>query len=204
MRSAPLIADDEFDLWVRFKLGDRLAFANIYERYAGVLYNYGFHFSNEAHIVEDAIQDLFVTLWNSRERLSDTTSIKYYLFRSLRRAIVKISGKEQAFDRCTDYVQDRVSVDSVEMQIVSGELEIEQQQQLHTALAALTPRQLEAIRLHYYEGFDVARIASIMEMNEQSVRNILQRSLYKLRHMMPCFPLILSFFETQGLQPIIF
>ncbi|MCE6991992.1 RNA polymerase sigma factor [Dyadobacter sp. CY323] len=199
MRSAPVIADDEFDLWVRFKLGDRMAFSNMYERYAGILYNYGFHFSNDAHIVEDAIQDLFVTLWHSRERLSDTTSIKYYLFRSLRRAIVKLSGKEQAFDRSSDYLFERVSVDSVEMQIVSGEQETEQRQHLQTALAALTPRQLEAIRLHYYEGFDVGRIASIMEMNEQSVRNILQRSLYKLRHMMPFFPLILSFFETSGL-----
>ncbi|ODS83184.1 MAG: hypothetical protein ABS46_07100 [Cytophagaceae bacterium SCN 52-12] len=188
----------ESGLWLRFKSGDRRAFAEMYERYAGVLYNYGFHITNERHIVEDAIQDLFVTLWQSRERLSDTTSIKYYLFRSLRRQIVRLSGKDALMERLgqPDFLSERQQEPSIEMQLMESESEQYQLRVLRTALLELSPRQLEAIRLHFFEGFDYGSIARIMEMNEQSVRNLLQRSIYKLRHVMYLFPLLFLLFRT--------
>lgn len=193
MRSDPAKNGYEFELWIRFRSGDKAAFAEIYERYAGVLYNYGFHISASQETVEDAIQDLFVTLWQTRANLSETTSIKYYLFRSLRRQIVRLSERESFLERYTEAgYPGPAAVPSVEMELIASELEQEQWRELQTALAALTPRQLEAIRLHFYEGFDLRSIGLIMEMNEQSVRNLLQRSLYKLRHVMQLFPLIIS------------
>lgn len=186
----------ESGLWLRFKSGDKRAFAEMYERYAGVLYNYGFHMTSERHIVEDAIQDLFVTLWQSRERLSDTTSIKYYLFRSLRRQIVRLSGKDALLERIehSDFLADRQQEPSIEMQLMESESEQYQLKVLRAALLELSPRQLEAIRLHFFEGFDYSSIAQIMEMNEQSVRNLLQRSIYKLRHVMYLLPLLFLLF----------
>ncbi len=135
----------ESGLWLRFKSGDKLAFAEMYERYAGVLYNYGFHITREQYIVEDAIQDLFVTLWQSRERLSDTTSIKYYLFRSLRRQIVKLSGKDSLLDRIDqpDFPADTQQEPSIEIQLMESESEQYQLKVLRAALQELSPRQLE-------------------------------------------------------------
>lgn len=187
----------ESGLWLRFKSGDKLAFAEMYERYAGVLYNYGFHITREQYIVEDAIQDLFVTLWQSRERLSDTTSIKYYLFRSLRRQIVKLSGKDSLFDRIDqpDFPADSQQEPSIEMQLMESESEQYQLKVLRAALLELSLRQLEAVRLYFFEGFDYGSIAQIMEMNEQSVRNLLQRSIYKLRHVMHLVPLLFLLFR---------
>ncbi len=189
--------EPESGLWLRFKSGDKRAFAEMYERYAGVLYNYGFHMTGERHIVEDAIQDLFVTLWQSRERLSDTTSIKYYLFRSLRRQIVRLSGKDALVERIVepDFLADRRQEPSIEMQLMESESEQYQLRMLKAALQELSPRQLEAIRLHFFEGFDYGSIAQIMEMNEQSVRNLLQRSIYKLRHVMYLLPLLFWLFR---------
>lgn len=195
MKIVPVESIDEFDLWSLFKTGDRDAFAQIYERYVGVLYNYGFHITANSNLVEDAIQDLFVALWQSREKLSDTTSIKYYLFRSVRRQILKLSEKDSRHEKYNEGFIGQISANpSIEMLLIDEEQRQEQWNELQSALQALTPRQLEAIRLHFYEGFDLAGVASIMEMNEQSVRNILQRSLIKLRHVMPLFPLFFRFF----------
>ncbi len=52
----------------------------MYQRHAGTPYNYGYHLVSEAALVKDAMQDLFADLWRTRRNLSDTTSIKYYLF----------------------------------------------------------------------------------------------------------------------------
>ena len=78
---------DEMALWRAFKSGDQAAFARMYQCYSRVLYGYGFRVTHDAALIEDCIQDLFIELWRTRENLSDTTSIKFYLFRSLRRRI---------------------------------------------------------------------------------------------------------------------
>jgi len=184
---------DEFDLWLHFKSGDKTALEEIYRRYAGVLYNYGFHFVKNPELVEDALQDLFVVLWESRERLSDTTSVKYYLFRSMRRQLTRLlrkcssSSLEEVEPAHTLFwVTPSAEADWIAMETTEGRLK-----ELRNALQELTPRQLEAIRLFYFEGFDLTSVARIMEMNEQSVRNTMQRAFVKLRHVLHLFPLLL-------------
>lgn len=190
---------DEVDLWFRFKSGDKAALSEIYNRYAGILYNYGFHMSSDSYIVEESIQDLFVVLWQSRDRLSNTTSVKFYLFRSLRRQIVSLLNREGVFERNTisEEIDRKFSQPSLEWEFIARETEDQQLTDLKNALTALTPRQVELIRLHFYEGFSMKEVAKIMEMNEQSARNLLQRSVYKLRHVMQFFPLLLSVFQQQ-------
>lgn len=185
----------EFTLWGRFKSGDREAFSEIYNTYAEMLYNYGFHISDRHDLIEDAIQDLFVVLWQSRESISNTTSIKYYLFRSLRRHIVKLMQKNGRFDSFenTAYPEAFSAIPSFEMELIISETEERQWKDLKMALEELKPRQLEAIRLHFFEGFDIKKVALIMEMNEQSVRNLLHRAFHKLRQWMLLLPIIFIF-----------
>lgn len=187
----------EFSLWVRFKSGDPEAFSEIYNTYADVLYNYGFHISDRQDLIEDAIQDLFVVLWQSRTNLSDTTSIKYYLFRSLRRHIVKLmqkDGRFESFDNAS-FPEILSAIPSIELQIISEENDEKLWKELKIALMDLNPRQLEAIRLHFYEGFDLRTVAAIMDMKEQSVRNLLHRSFHKLRQKMLLFPLLVALLQ---------
>ncbi len=61
----------------------------LYKSHIEILYRYGHKLTTDTQLVEDSIQDMFIELWNSRKRLSDTDSIKYYLFRILRRKITQ-------------------------------------------------------------------------------------------------------------------
>ena len=76
-------------IWSNFKNGDRNALAFIYNKYVGLLYTYGRNVACDEHLVEDVIQELFIGLWKSRKNLCDVNSIKSYLFKSLRRALIK-------------------------------------------------------------------------------------------------------------------
>lgn len=49
-------------LWNAFRLGDKNAYAEIYELYFDSLYSYGKRFIADQTQVEDAIQELFITL----------------------------------------------------------------------------------------------------------------------------------------------
>ena len=51
-------------IWKDLLKGDKNALASIYSDHFDKLYNYGCRISKDAGIVEDAIQDLFIELWN--------------------------------------------------------------------------------------------------------------------------------------------
>jgi RNA polymerase sigma factor (sigma-70 family) len=182
-KSAPVKQNPQYDIeiWNAFRAGDRNAYGQIYELYFDSLYAYGRKFIADQSRVEDAIQDLFIYLWRTREKLSAVDNIKFYLFRSLRRDIHRAVEKEKWFAK--------VDLDALitshhhhpgEEQSM-GNNEEELTRTLTAILQSLPKRQLEAITLRYYENFSIGEIASIMDVSEKTVRNTLHNSLVLLR-----------------------
>lgn len=181
MTTTTSLQTDEYMLWLCFKNGDLKAFSAIYESNIGVLYNYGRHIINDDSLVKDAIQDLFTDLWRNRENLSPTTSIKFYLFRSLRRRIHLATKQKNLFTSLTDISLTHIETFSAEQSIIENELKQEQIIALRLAILNLPERQNEVIRLYFFDGFDFEEIAGIMQVNEQSARNLFYRSINKLK-----------------------
>ncbi|GAB3931276.1 RNA polymerase sigma factor [Larkinella terrae] len=169
-------------LWTALKQGDRRAFADLYERYYRTLYNYGYKLLPDAVLVEDAIQDLFVDLWRIQQNLSDAESVKFYLFRSLRRKIHRLSEKENRFLSVNDESVPPALMDtSPEYQFTEQEQERQLTRQLTHALKQLPERQLEVVTLRFYENFSTSEIAAIMGITDKSVRNTLHKAMTHLR-----------------------
>lgn len=166
--------------WDAFRLGDKSAYAQIYERYFDALYSYGKRFVLDHTQVEDAIQDLFINLWRTREKLSAVDNIKFYLFRSLRRDIRRLSEKEK-FSETIDLENLLLINEYPAEEQASPESQDELTQRLIAILKNLPKRQLEAIMLRYYENFGIDEIASIMNVSEKTVRNTLHNSITLLR-----------------------
>lgn len=178
-------------LWKAFKCGDQSSFAEIYELHYAALNSYGRRFCSDLAQVEDAIQELFVTLWRSRERLSEVDNIKFYLFRCLRRDIYKQQMRDErvseaGFEALLDL--DDVLLDEQLFQ------EEELIFRIKAMLQNLPARQLEAISLRYYENFSYREIAEIMNISEKTVRNTLHNAMTQLRenlhHLNPLLQLI--------------
>jgi DNA-directed RNA polymerase specialized sigma24 family protein len=49
----------------------------LYNDYYSILNNYGYKFTRNSSLIEDAIHDLFVRLWTSRENLA-TACVRIY------------------------------------------------------------------------------------------------------------------------------
>ncbi|WP_232541012.1 RNA polymerase sigma factor [Spirosoma endbachense] len=180
-------ASDQEDrlYWNRFRNGEEVAFAWIYQRFVRVLYSYGMKINRDSTVVEDAIQDLFTDLWRTRSQLAEAKSVRFYLFRSLRRKIHRSLRPEdeytKPFNPEADYEQP--TLDSVEADIISEE-EIEiQTTQLKSWLTCLPARQYEALLLRYYQDFSYSEIAAIMNISEQGARNVIQKALHTLRRL---------------------
>jgi RNA polymerase sigma-70 factor (ECF subfamily) len=166
----------EPELWNVFRQGDEKAFSELYQRFAGVLYNYGYQLTADAALVQDAMQDLFSDLWRTHKNLSATTSVKFYLFRSIRRKLHRLSDIRQLPEDL--YPLQTESAETLKIQI---EENILQQQRLQKLMSQLPARQQEVIRLRFYDNFSWEEISGILQINEQSVRNLVQRAVVKLR-----------------------
>jgi RNA polymerase sigma-70 factor (ECF subfamily) len=174
--------NDEQGLWKQFLLGNKDAFAFIYNRYADALAAYGYRISNDLPIVKDAIQDLFIELWRSKNNLSPVHSVKAYLFKALRYKLLRYGRLNLLYtsdDRLGDILTDDFSV---ETKISNREEEYELAEKIAIAIKKLSKRQQEAITLKFYHGFSNEQIAEIMSINCQSAANILHRALLALRN----------------------
>lgn len=179
----------ESRLWVDFLEGDARAFENIYTAYFNKLYNYGVHLCKDQSLVEDCIQELFLDLWNRRDNLSLAKSVKYYLFKSLRRRIVRSLGQRKQI-----YLHDELQGSS-DFSIISPyeaqRIREEEHQRSLTLLSraskSLSAKQREAIFLKFHSNLSYKEIADVMKLTLPDAYKTISRAVEKLRKGILCF-----------------
>ncbi len=175
---------DDYQLWQAFKAGSEPAFDHLYEGYFSALYGYGTRLCGDRELVKDCIQTLFVELWHHRAQLANVRSIKYYLYRCLRRKIIRVSTQDRRLVRTEDVAESypfEVAF-SHELLLVTDQLNQENQRKLLRAFGLLTQRQKEAVYLRFYENASYEEIAAVMSLKEvKYARTLIYRALDVLR-----------------------
>jgi len=168
-------------LWNRFLTGDDKAYAYFYRKYIEELFSYGMRFTADRELVKDCIQDVFVKIYSNRANLNPTDNIRLYLHIALKNALFNVFQKNKSVYHI-DTIEPVFSLDySIEDRLIADEQEQEKKEKLDRILELLTPRQKEVIYHRYVEGMKLEDICQIMDMNYQSVLNLLQRSVKKVR-----------------------
>ena len=70
----------EENLLYRLKSGDMKAFESLYELYSSVIYNNIFRLIKNRTVSEDLLQDVFIKIWENREKIDPKQSFVAYLF----------------------------------------------------------------------------------------------------------------------------
>lgn len=172
----------DIELWNAFRNGDHTAFKRIYQIYAKDLLSYGYKVTGNIQLIEDSIHDLFIELWQYRTNLSETDSIKFYLFRSLRNKINNSQRKDLLYN-ATEIADAWGSADdfTIESHMIEEEENDKMLRQLHNGYQLLSPRQQQALNLRFYMHFSNEEIARIMGINYQSACKFIYSGLKTLR-----------------------
>lgn len=172
-------------IWKEYKNGSKEAFVYIYNKYFPVLFSYGHQLTSNSETIEDCIQELFVDLSRRGKKLSDTTSIKFYLIKCLRNRYLRTLKNNNRIKENEKYFQGyefHFSL-SAEQKIIDAQLDNERIQKLNTALLSLTDRQREAIYYYFYQNLTIDEISEIMDVsNRRSVQNLIYRAISFLRN----------------------
>lgn len=172
--------------WRKIQQGDEEAFRQLYDQYADLLYGYGMKIAGDDALVTDAIQSLFVYIFEKRKTCAVPQSISAYLCVSLRHMIVNALKKENSgvFKSLDELDANEYPFDleiDIETAIIRSELEKEQLEVLQKELNSLTKQQREVLYLKYYKKMDSEEIARVMGLTSRTVYNTTHMAITRLR-----------------------
>jgi RNA polymerase sigma factor (sigma-70 family) len=177
----PLHTDQLHHWWLLALEGDTHAFHSIHGELFRGLYDYAVKLLQDGQLADDAVQELFVKLWVKRGVIGPLQKVKPYFFTALRRQILNQLRNRQLREMRIGGLP-RPDIDfSPEEIVVRNEEYLSLQAKIADLLNELPKRQKEVIYLHYFEDMDYTQIAGVMGINYQSVLNLTQKALRKLR-----------------------
>ncbi|WP_295127473.1 RNA polymerase sigma factor [uncultured Chitinophaga sp.] len=174
--------------WEAVLNGDTQAYAHVHELLHPVLYRYAFAMLNDDALANDVVQDLFIKIWFRRERIGMLQSVKAYFLISLRRQTL---NQLRSLRRLQILAPTEPDIEfSAEDIIIEEEHKQDLRDKLARYLNELPKRQKEVVYLYYYEELSYEEIAAIMEINYQSVLNLMQKAIKQLRGLVSQIPLL--------------
>ncbi|MCW0481825.1 RNA polymerase sigma factor [Gaoshiqia sediminis] len=173
--------------WSRFKCGDMDSFRRIYDHFFDRLYRYGCKLTANTEMVEDSMQELFLSLYTRRENLSETVSVEFYLLKALKLIIYGKLRKEKK------YVFSREENDfKLEFLLETDEPEDLDQRRVELilkSLGELNPAAREIIYLKFYSDLDYRQIGEMLGIQPDSAKKQVYRVVSSLRALLKDTPL---------------
>lgn len=168
----------DIDLIQLLKKGDELAFDEIYERYWQDAYAAAFKILHREEICVDVVQDIFVWLWENREK-QQINVLKAYILTAVKFKLLNVIRNA----RLRDDVYARLP--NVEIDPVGEEenLEVKELKEIIRQFNEDLPKQAKQIfYLSRYEFLSNKEIAQQLGISEKTVKNQLNISLKKLKN----------------------
>ena len=168
-------------LLASFQAGNMAAFSQLYDLHINILFNYGLKLTIDKELLKDCIHDIFVKLYTKKDELGTIDNLRSYLFISLKNKLCdelrrRMYMSDTAVEEVSISTPTDVEDDYMEEEQIKNEFSL-----VRRLLDQLSPRQREALTLYYIEEKKYEDICEIMNMNYQSVRNLMHRGLTKLR-----------------------
>ncbi|MGV3684666.1 MAG: RNA polymerase sigma factor [Daejeonella sp.] len=161
------------------KSGDEAAFAEIYERYWGVMYAHVFKMLGEEDDAKDITQEIFTALWLKGIHIEYDTNISGYLYVMARNKVISLIR------------QDRVRKDYLgTLSLYALEMSNTTLEQLNARdLASAVERELQSLPCKMREIFELSRkqnlshkeIAVRLEISDKTVKKQISNALKIIR-----------------------
>jgi len=187
------VGNEEAVLLQRLQQGDTEAYITLYDQYYPSLYTYILHFINIPELAEDALQEVFIKIWEIRERINPELSFSGYLYRITRNHVFKLLKKISADAGLRLQVMQELQhqTEDADTQLLWKQYE----SLLHQAIAQLPPQRQKVFRLCREESKSYEEVAVELGISRNTVKE----------HMVLAMKSIKFFFytNTDGILPLL-
>ena len=169
--------DDE--LLILLQKGNERAFTTIYERYHKLLYVVAFKYLKDNDTAKDAVQQVFLKLWESRTLLSIQINLRNYLYTMLKNHLLnEIRNNYTALEKNYELAQETIEYEN---EILEKLEEKEMNEQLYRAIGDL-PEQKKIVCLYKLEkGLSNQEIAEKMQISIPTVKTHYSQAIKLLK-----------------------
>lgn len=169
----------DVELIAALKLGDRSAFAEIFDRYSDLLYVHAYNKLRHKEEAKDMVQDVFIKLWDKHRQLEIKSNLSGYLYVMVRNSIFSlISHKNVINNYSAAFCKFRLEGEAVTDHLIR---EKQLAKIIEAEIAALPPRMREVFELRRKEHLSNKQIALRLNISELTVSDQMKKALRQLR-----------------------
>lgn len=164
------------ELITLLKEGDRMAFNQLYDKHSKTLFQYAFNILKDENECKDAIQDIFIWLWQNREKI-EVVNLKGYLLAAVKYKLVRVihnSKRRAEILAANPDFKESFEDDSVEVKDL--------QNIIKQVVDTLPPRAKQIFELSRNEYLSNKEIAEKMNISVKTVENQMTIALRKIKN----------------------
>ncbi|AOM78067.1 RNA polymerase sigma factor [Pedobacter steynii] len=180
------LGDDDHNYWEQMRLGDKQALFELYNQEYFHLIRFGLKINADDELIKDCVNQLFLNIWDKRERLHTVENVRAYLMTSLRHCILD----QLLYANKTNAALSKMVAEKEWSELSYEEVLIRIQQDDHLkeklkiAIRQLTPRQMELIQLKFFEGLSYEHIAEKTNQTVKTAYNTIYDAIKVLRKLL--------------------
>lgn len=163
------------------KSGSYEDFNSLYTIYADMLYNFILNLTKSPIEAQDILQDTFLRIWQTRERINLELSFKTYIYTIARNLIIDSLRRQVDNVVFDEYINSEAFQNHSENDIEKNISFDEFKEKLSKAKEELTQRQKEIFELSREKGYSIQSIAEELQLSEKTVKNQLTLALKVMR-----------------------
>lgn len=165
--------------------GDYEAFSFLYQSYSRPILGRIIHLVKSPEIAEEILQDLFMRIWEKRERVNPELPFKSFLFRIAQNLVYDHFRKVSLNHRFkAEFIQNN----SEGYQHIEEELVFKQtQQQVMETIRTLPPQCQRVFILYKLEGKSYKEIGEMLAISKSTVNNHLTKANLLLKQQLPFY-----------------
>lgn len=173
---------DEKQLAALLKEGNVYVYELIFRRYYVSLCGFAVRFVQQPEDAEEIVQDVFLKVWEKKNDLLITTSLKSYLFRATYNSCMNVLSHAKIENRYASFIRNSSLKNQYLSNPVMDSLAYKDLNDKITAAIERLPEACKEIfKMSRYDGLKYAEIASQLNISVKTVETQISRALSKLR-----------------------
>lgn len=163
----------------RLRSGDKEALTELYNKFWQLLFVSSYNVVKDKELCEDIIQDIFMNIWNNREKLEINISLKGYLYACARYQVFNHfkKNKDKIHVEFFDDLDKRFQHSTPETQMMHEELV----QQISSIVDTLPEKCQLVYKLSRDEQLSHKEIAERLDISIKTVENHITKALQVIR-----------------------
>ena len=171
-------ADDNI-LVTRIREDDKDAFKSLYNRYSKKIYFFSLKYLGSNVEAEELVQSVFINVWENRESLDASNSVKSYIYKAAVNYIYNFLKKKTIHAR---FIESQLHNEEIHSNLTYEQVFFHDlERSINSIFETLPSQQQKIFRLNRDEGLTHLEIATKLNLSVRTVENQMYRALKTIR-----------------------